>query len=115
MEAPWSRKHLCVLLGAQEGPARFTGHAGEVRGCSWTLWESARDFFSTRVVGIASFPAAGSAFTPVTKTTSASARYRGTIQGKMGPNAKGFDFFPQNQVGTASYLSSSLSTYKLIL
>lgn len=38
------------------------------------LSESLQGNFSTKAVWIASFPAAGSAFTPVTKTTSDSAR-----------------------------------------
>lgn len=37
------------------------------------LSESLQGIFSTRLDGIASFPAAGSAFTPVTKNTSVSA------------------------------------------
>lgn len=43
---------------------------------------------------VASFPAAGSAFTPVTKPTSDSTRYGGTIQ-EMDPHTKYFDFSPK--------------------
>jgi len=103
VEDLWSRKHLCGLSEAREGPARLTGtggtdHAAEVCGCLWTLGVC-KGFFCPGVVGIASFPAAGSVRPPVTKTTSTPAHYRVAIQGKMDPDLKGFDFFSPKPSG----------------